>query len=306
MGARITQRLLVDNVLNNLNHQSREILKLQEQLASGQKVNRPSDDPLAVRRAVNARTEITKNEQFLANITAAGPQLSDTESALRSGIDLVQRANELTLQANNGVNGPEQRAQIANEINQILEEMLAQGNRVTNSRYIFGGSRTQAPPMNATRNAQGEITAVTYAGNDVETSVEISDGLTVVANQPGREVFFSTSASTVDVFQTLVTIRDSLRTNNSAGINTGLANLEAAQEQILVVVSQAGAVQNRMERTQSNLEDVNVQLERVISDNIDADFAEVALNLNAQSNAFQAALNAGARVIQPSLLDFVR
>jgi flagellar hook-associated protein 3 FlgL len=306
MGGRITQRLLVNNVLTNINRQSREILKLQEQLSTLRRVNRPSDAPLAVRRAVNAQTQIAKNEQYLANITAAQPQLTDTESVMRSAVDLIQRANELTLQANNGVNGQAQRDQIANEINQILEEMLAQGNRVTNGRYIFGGTRTQSPPMQATRGANNEVTAVAYIGNGVRTSIEISDGLTINVNQPGDEVFFTTTPGTVNIFETLITIRDGLRTANTAAVNTGLANLESAQEQVLVVLSKSGAVQNRMDRTRDNLEDINVQLASVVSENIDVDFAEVALNLNAQSNAFQAALDAGARVIQPSLLDFVR
>jgi flagellar hook-associated protein 3 FlgL len=306
MGVRITQRLLVDRVLSNLNRQSREILDLQTQLSTGQRVNKPSDDPLATRRAVNARTEVGKNEQFLGNITAVSPQLRDSELAVLSSIDLIQRANELTLQGNNGTNTQPQREAIANEIDEIIEEMLALGNRSSNGRYVFGGTRTLDEPMVATRNVAGDITAVAYVGNSDEIPVEIGEGLTVAANQSGDSVYFSSSAQTVDIYQTLIDTRDALRTGNAAGINTGLAELKTAREQLGVVLSRIGAIQNRLERTGGNLEDINLQLTEVVSDNIDADFAEVTLNLNAQTNAFEAALNAGARVIQPSLLDFVR
>jgi flagellar hook-associated protein 3 FlgL len=306
MGVRITQRLLVDRVLNNLNRQSREILDLQTQLSTGQRVNKPSDDPLAVRRAVNARAEVGKNEQYLGNITAVSPQLRDSELAVLSSIDLIQRANELTLQGNNGTNAQPQRDAIANEIDEIIEEMLTLGNRSSNGRYVFGGTRTLDEPMVATRNLAGDITAVTYAGNTDEIPVEIGEGLTVAANQPGDLVYFSSSAQTVDIYQTLIDTRDALRAGNTAGIEAGLANLKTSREQLGVVLSRIGAIQNRLDRTGGNLEDINVQLTEVVSDNIDADFAEVTLNLNAQTNAFQAALNAGARVIQPSLLDFVR
>jgi len=307
MGAsRITQRLMVDRVLRNLNRQSREILKLQEQLATGQRVNRPSDDPLAVRRAVNAQAQAGKNEQYIDNITSAGPQLAETESALLTVVDLIQRADELTLQGSNGTNNQTQRDQIANEINQLLEELLAQGNRTSGGRQIFGGTRTLEPPMTATRNASNEITAVAYNGNDQTFQIEISEGLVVPGNQPGDTVFFSSSPQTVDLYDTLINIRDGLRAGDSAALETGLEELGQAQEQILVIVSRVGAIQNRLTNTENNLRDVNLQLAAVISENIDADFAEVVLNLNAQSNAYQAALSAGARVVQPSLLDFVR
>jgi flagellar hook-associated protein 3 FlgL len=219
---------------------------------------------------------------------------------------LIQRANELTLQGNNGTNTQPQREAIANEIDEIIEEMLALGNRSSNGRYVFGGTRTLDEPMVATRNVAGDITAVAYVGNSDEIPVEIGEGLTVAANQSGDSVYFSSSAQTVDIYQTLIDTRDALRTGNAAGINTGLAELKTAREQLGVVLSRIGAIQNRLERTGGNLEDINLQLTEVVSDNIDADFAEVTLNLNAQTNAFEAALNAGARVIQPSLLDFVR
>ena len=84
-----------------------------------------------------------------------------------------------------------------------------------------------------------------------------------------------------------------------------LIEIDNLREQLLSGVARVGAVQNRVERTSANIDDFIVQLEQVQSDSIDADFAEVTIALNAASNAFQAGLNAAARVIQPSLLDFI-
>jgi flagellar hook-associated protein 3 FlgL len=305
-GVRVTQRLLVNRVLSNLNQQSRGILNLQEQLSTGLRVNRPSDDPLALRRAVNAQGEIGKNEQYLSNITSIGPQLRETEGAVQSAVQIIQRMSELTLQANNGTNTQAQRDQIASEANELIEDLLTQGNRVSNGRYVFGGSRTQSEPMLANRNASGEISSVFYAGDVEQLQVEISEGLTVASNQPGLQTFFSINAQTVDIYTTLIDIRDAMRSGDTNAMGAGIGELETAQEQLSVVLSRVGAVQNRLERAESTLESINVQLAETVSDNIDADFAEVALNLNAQTNAYQAALNAGARVIQPSLLDYVR
>ncbi|HEX72800.1 MAG TPA: flagellar hook-associated protein 3 [Candidatus Hydrogenedentes bacterium] len=306
MGAiRVTQRLLVDRVLRNLSHQSRRILNLQDQLATGQKVNRPSDNPLAARRAVNLRMEIARNKQYLANISTMGPFMQESETAIMTVEQLRQRANELTIQGLSDTNGPLQRAQIAIEINQLLEDLLSQSNYITANRYVFGGTNTNNAPFVAARNAEGEITDVTYAGNDEYFQIEISDGVLVNVNETGRSVFMQTAPGTVDLFDTLIAIRDNLRANDTATLSDNLESLHAAQGQLMMAVARLGATQNRIERVDASLRDVNVQLQRVLSDNIDADFAEVIINLNAQTNAYQAALNAGARVIVPSLLEFL-
>lgn len=302
---RITQGIVMSRILADLSRQTRRLLDLERQLATGQRVNTPSDDPLAARRAIAAQSEITANEQFLASITATQPMLVDTESALRTTLDYIQRANELTLQGLNSTNTQEQRDQIANEVNQLIEGVLQQANSFSSGRYLFGGTRTLAEPFDATRDADGEITALTYVGNDEDIQIEISDGIRLAINITGEDAFTSTSASTVDVLQTLVQIRDNLRAGDTAGLETRLAELEQAQSQILVAVSRIGAVQRRIEDVSANLDEINVQLRQVISDNIDADFAEVLVNLNAQTNAYQAALNASGRIIQPSLLDFL-
>jgi flagellar hook-associated protein 3 FlgL len=101
-------------------------------------------------------------------------------------------------------------------------------------------------------------------------------------------------------------LRDNLRAGNINALETRLEEFNRAQDQLLVSTARLGTVQKRLDQTESKLEDISVQMQQVVSDNIDADFAEVMVNLNSQTNAYQAALNASARVIQPSLLDYIR
>ncbi len=307
MGAvRTTQRLLIDRVLSDLSLQQREILRLQEQLSTGQKVNRPSDDSLATRRAVSARSEIARNEQYITNISSAGPLSLETESALRTTIDVIQRVRELTLQGASGTNAQLQRDEIAIEIDQLLEGLLVEGNKVSNGRFVFGGTVTLSEPFEATRGGDGRISSVDYVGNDEIFSIEIQDGVRVAANEPGSSVFIDAGAGGSDIFQVFIDIRDNLEAGNVGALETRLDELSDAQDQILVATARIGATQNRLERVQSNLEDINQQLLEVIADNIDADFGETIVELNAQNNSLQASLNASARVIQPSLLAFLQ
>jgi flagellar hook-associated protein 3 FlgL len=302
---RVTQQILINRALNNLSDQSRRIMNLQEQLATGLAVNRPSDNPLAMRRAINARAEITKNEQYLTNITSISPYQSETESTIMTVVNIVHRANELVLQGASDTNAQTQRDQIAIEINQLLESALNQSNHITNGRYIFGGTRTLNPPFVATRDANGEITAVAYEGNNERISVEVSDGVRIPYNETGVDVFLQTIPETTDLFQTLIDLRDNLRAGNTNALTNQMTELDKALDQLIIATTRVGAIENRFQQIDANLRDISQQLELVYSDSIDADFAEVIIQLNAQSNAFQAALTAAARVIQPSLLDYI-
>jgi flagellar hook-associated protein 3 FlgL len=298
---RVTQGIMVEQVLRNLNKQELSILSLQEQLSTGLRVNRPSDDPLAARRGISARTEVLKSDQYLANISSSTPYLVETESVVLTSVEILQRAKDLTLQGANGTNAQLQRDQIALEVDQLLEGLLEQANHITNGRYIFGGTRTLAVPFAETRNAQGEITNVTYAGNDEHIRSEVSDGVLVNVNETGQDAFLAGG----NVFQTLIDVRDNLRSGNVTALTTRLMEIDARLNNFFVSTARLGANTNRVDRIESNHRDIRVQLEKVVSDNLDADFAEVIVSLNAQSNAFQASLNAAGRVIQPSLLQFL-
>ncbi len=303
---RVTSRMLVDRALTDLAYQTRRILALQEQLSTGQRVNRPSDDPLNARRAISAQSMIAQNEQYIKNITTIRPYLNETETSITTTLEIVQRARELAIQGRNTTNAQLQRDQIATEVNQLIEALLKESNHQTNGRYIFGGTVTTTAPFQETRNANGEITAVTYNGNDELINIEIMEGTQVVANLTGREVFLQTSTQSTNIFQTLISLRDDLRSGNFAGIEQRIQEANYAISQLSLGLAKTGAISKRLDTTEENLRNAIIEFRRVISDSIDADLAEVIVNLNTQTNAYQAALNSASRVLQPSLLDYLR
>ncbi|MBI5094103.1 MAG: flagellar hook-associated protein FlgL [Candidatus Hydrogenedentes bacterium] len=302
-GLRITPGLIRQRVLSNLHNQEARVLDLQEQLSTGLRVNRPSDNPVDARRAINAQTSIQKNDQYVRNISSAGPQLEETVTVIQNVANSLQRARTLTLQGANGTNSADQRTALAAEINQLLEGLLTSANHQTNGKYIFSGSKTLTPAYNATRNVSGEITAVTYQGNDSHYQITTGDGATSTINQTGQETFQSSQ----DVFQTLIAIRDNLRAGDTNSLqNARLTELSTIQSQLSNAVARVGAVQNRLANVSSDLDTFTVQYRQLLSDSVDADFADTMVNLNAQQNAYQAALNAASRVVQQSLLDYLR
>lgn len=303
MGAlRVTQGIVLNRLLTNIQDQSKRILDLQTQLATGLRVTTVSDDPVDARRAMNTRTTIAKNQQYLDNMSSATPRLEESVSSIQTMLNAVLRARELTIQGANGTEGQAALDAIAEEINQLLEGAVNTANHQSGNLYIFGGTRTRSVPFDVTRNVDGDITAVTYQGNTETMSVAVADGVSVKVNEPGSTVFQGSQ----DMFQTLIDIRDALLAGDQATLqNQGLDELETIRQQLNQGMARLGAVQNRVTSLTNETEDFQIQLEQLLSDSRDADFADVILRLNAQSNAFQAALNAAARVIQPSLLDYV-
>lgn len=300
---RITQLMLQQRTLNDINTVLRRLDILQERLATGQRVNSPSDDPVAARRAIDTKVEIQKNEQYLQNISLVSPQLLETETSILTVVDILQRATEVTLQAANGTNQQTQLDGIAEEADALLESALAQANHDTNGRYIFAGTRTLTEPFVATRDANGRIVSIAYEGNDEQYDIPIANGVNIAVNETGQDVFLGTT----DVLQTLIDLRDRMLAGDQAALQTSsLEELSGARSQLMQSVARIGAVTNRIEDVRADTDDFVLRLQATLSDLIDADFADTVVNLNAEENALNAALNAAGRILQPSLLDFVR
>jgi flagellar hook-associated protein 3 FlgL len=301
MGARITPQILVDTVLADIQNAHRRLAQTQRLLSTGKRINTPSDDPVGTTRAIDLRSTITNTNQFVANVRDASTFASESESALRTVIDNLNRARELTVQGATGTLNQQQRDSIALEVNQILEAVVDLANTESNNRYLFSGTRTRIAPFRAAV-VGGEITAVSYAGNSDRFSVRVSPGVTVPVNEPGSAIFQGTQ----DAFQTLIDIRDDLRAGDTDSLsNVRLAEFDVVMTELLDGVALFGAKMNRLDLVNQRLEDQHLNLGTHLSEIEDADFIDTTVRLNAQQNALQAALNAGARVLQPSLLDFI-
>jgi flagellar hook-associated protein 3 FlgL len=303
MATRITQRYLTDRTLGDLNRQINRLSTLQQQLATGLRINRPSDDPMDARRAINIQTQISQSEQFSTNISNLDPQLRETEGVFATAIDIFQRALELTVAGANETMGQSQLDQSAIEIDQLIEQLVLMSNTKVAGRSIFSGTRTGIEPFEATRDLNGDITSVGYLGNNEVVQIRITETARIDSTTPGDQIF----QGATDLFNVLIGIRDDMRSGNQANLSAvRLAEIEASQEQISTEMAGIGALQNRLEQLSNTTEDRLVELQEQLSDRVDADFAETMLNFNVQQSSYQSALKASARVLQNSLMDFIR
>ncbi|NLX63046.1 MAG: flagellar hook-associated protein FlgL [Tissierellia bacterium] len=305
---RITNNMLVNNLVYNINQNLKNIEKLQYQLATGKKCRVPSDDPIGASKSLKFNTDVSKLEQYKRNAEDAMSWMDDTEAALAEIGEVLKRAYELTVDAANGTKDGGDLLKIREEIVQLKDHLIQLANTTYSGRHIFSGYKTDKPLLNE----KGEYN-IDLNSNEIFTyNVGISE--TVEVNTIGIKVFgagdsfesdevdASTKAYLIDIMDSLST---ALENNDTDGIQSSIENLQLAQEQVLAVRSQVGAKINRLELTVKKLDLQINNTKELLSYNEDVNIAEAIMNMSMAQNVYVSSLMTGAKIIQPSLAQFL-
>ncbi len=300
---RVTQRMLVDNLRLNIGNNAANLADLQTQLASGKRLQRPSDDPQALNRALSAKASIAKNDQYLRNISNSRTWLEATDSQLTHISSILTRAHDLALRGSNDTLGSSERSRLSEQVDGLLDEALQTVNASHEGKYIFAGQSTDTQPYAVTTVAG--VTTVTYAGDSEDMTREIDQGVELGVNVPGDASGGGAGSALKLMLSTLASLRDHLSSDPS-GIGADTGNIADAIDRTSNLRGFVGAKMSRLDATESALKEMQTDLDVSLSRAQDADVAEVLTKLMMQQTVYQAALAAGARVIQPSLLDFLK
>jgi len=294
---RVTNGMLITNMMRNYRRNLNRIEDYQNQLASGKSIRRPSDDPSGASKALKLRSDLSMNEQYIKNTDNALSWLNITETALRDIGDSLQRARELTVQAANETLTPENRATIANEIEQIQQHIFQVSNSTYAGRHIFAGFRTEAPAF-----SQG-AGAIVFEGNAGEIAFEVGVGNRIAVNVTGGD----SGVDIVGLYATLEDLKNDLRNPVMVpNVDSYLTDIDGFARQALAHRSAVGAKTNRFEMIRARLLDSEVNFTDLLSKTQDADIAEVVMNLKEAEAVYNASLATGARIIMPTLVDFLR
>ncbi|RWZ55034.1 flagellar hook-associated protein FlgL [Halobacillus fulvus] len=292
---RITQSMLSNNMLRNLSQSYQSMGKYQEQLSTGKKISRPSDDPVVAMKGIDYRTQLSQVQQYQRNMSEVHNWMDNSDSALDKATKAMQRVRELTVQASNDTYEDGQRENVAQEIRQLKEHLGTIANTKVNDKYIFNGTNTTNPPV--------DMTAEDYVLNTTNTPVkiEVSQGVEMEVNVRPDAVFND------DFFTQLENFADELE-NGATGDELGayLGTFDDDINDILSARADLGARMNRMELVEERLSVQEVSATRMMSDNEDAEIEKVITSLKAQESIHRAALGVGSRIIQPTLMDFLR
>jgi flagellar hook-associated protein 3 FlgL len=288
---RVTNSMLVGTLLRNLNNNMEKMTRSQEQLSSGKRINRPSDDPVGLVDSLRLRTSLTELEQYKSNAEDARSILETTDNTLNEAGSIIQRIRELTVQGATATMPQIALDAVAKEVSQLKEQLVQVGNTTIGGRYIFSGTETLTKAFDALGVFQGNTNSINY---------EVGIGITIPVNVDGSQAFGN-------LFTVLDDLINDLNTGNISNIsNTRLGEIDTAMDQQLQVRADIGAKTNRIEFAVNRMESQNVNLTGLLSKTEDVDMAELITRFKMQENVYNASLSAGARIVQPTLMDFLR
>ena len=303
---RITESFRNRVVIGNLNTSRQRLTELQEQLASAKRINRPSDDPLGTANSLRIRNILDSNEQYEANINDIVGHLTASESALE---DLHNVLLELKDIATRGANDSiVDKQDLAQQVNLILDNMLELANTKWNGKYIFGGTETLYKPFVLNTNVRnlgqtGDI--VNYYGNSNEIDRQINENTYVAANLPGDKVFINTVAGGIDIFGKVWELKENLEAEDTDSVRSSIDSMNDSIDQVLNSFLEVGTRKQLALFNKERFQVQNIQLKSKLSNIEDTDYAEAFVLFKVEENALNSALSAGARVVSPSLGDFL-
>ncbi|UTR16071.1 flagellar hook-associated protein FlgL [Salipaludibacillus sp. LMS25] len=291
---RVTQSMISTSTLRHLNTSMSQLKLYQDQLSTGKKITRPSQDPVVAMNGMRYRTQLVEVQQFKRNLGEAYNWMDSADSALNDTTGALQRLRELTVQASNDTYEEGQRENIAEEVRQLKEHLESLANTRSNNKYIFNGTNTTNKPVNLEND--------TFSTNSHPVELELLKGVKIPVNVNPQNVFSE------QMFNDIQQLENMLRDENTTAeeLSAMLDTLDGHINNTVNERAALGARVNRVEMIDQRLQDQEVLATRIMSDNEDADLAEVITQLLTQENVHRAALASSSRIIQPSLLDFLR
>ena len=301
---RITNKMMSYNFLQNLERSKGYLEKIQNKLSSGKMINCPSDDPLAVYRIMSLRTTIDEMEQYDKNMQDASGLMEIAESALNNLNQVLQRAREQAIYGAGGTLPLDAVKAIAVEVGELIKEAVQVANTTFGDIYVFGGTYTAEPPFKLNE----EENAVEYFGDLAEIKYEVSSGVQMAVNASPQAFGLEAAEGKInsDVFGVLIELKNRLETGSGSEIANLLGDIDKVIDNVLSERASLGARSNRMNIALERSSNSQLEFTKMISRLEDADYAKLIIDFNVQEATYHAALQTGARTLQPTLLDFLR
>ena len=320
---RVTENTSYGVVRDSISRSKGRIEKLQTQSATLKKLNTPSDDPIGSAKVLEIRTDKVNNDQFQMNAKLTETFLANSDHALGELADIMVRAKEIALGQSSGASSTEDtRLGVSEEVTQLFQQAVSVGNRRIGERYLFGGYKTQKPPIDA----EGR-----YQGDDGQIMVEIAKDVFLSMNVTGVDAFNSQPAASADtkrqtyrapaaelqgpeqagpenvnVFDVLQNLRIGLLTGNLDGIRDTLERFDTMHSRLISMRAKVGSRVQGLQSTADALERHNITNAQLSQSIEDADMAQVVSDLAKEEAVFRSALQSSQKLIQPTLMDFLK
>jgi flagellar hook-associated protein 3 FlgL len=271
--------------------------RARQQVMSGKRVQKASDDPGSMQRAVEGRGEMRSLETYQRTADTATSKLAALDTVLSAVVEKLQQAGVATLSARNSVATPTQREAAAQALEGIRDALAADLNTSFRGVYMFGGGESAAPPYARVAGSW------TYQGDNAPVSVDVGPGQTVEVSLDGEAIAQGTEAT--NVLNDLEALIVAVRAGDQAGMTTGTTALDRAFLRATRAQSGVGVDQQTIAEREGQITATRLAVLSRVSKDEDADLAYAIAEMNRADTAYRAALGAIGTASRTSLLDYL-
>jgi flagellar hook-associated protein 3 FlgL len=305
MIGRVTQQMTAQDLLANINQALDRIDTTQLELSTGKKINQPSDNPYGTSLALQLNNQIANLNSYSNNVTDGTGWAQSGNAALSDITNAVQRIRELVVQASNGTQGQADRTADAAEVNQLIDQIKQDANTQYNGQYIFSGAATTTAPYQA---GSGDA----YSGDTGQVMRQIGPNSSLAVNADLSSVLGTGQtvsgqpAGDGKLLNTLRNIVDDMQSGNTSALSSSdLSQLDSNFGSLTGLTADMGATTDRLQMAASRIQTLQASDAQSLSNTQDADMAQTEVDFSTQQAALTAALQAGAHIVQQSLMDFL-
>ena len=302
ISGRITTQMTTASVLSSINNVQDQLDTTQQQLSTGLSINQPSDNPYGASLAIQLKNGLQGLSNYNSNITDGTAWASAADTSLQNVTSMLQRAQELTVQASNGDESATDLSATADEIDQLADAIKQEANTQYNGQYIFSGTATNTQPYS---NSTGDV----FQGNTAAITRQIGPGSSLQVNVDISSLLGSgTSANDGKLLDTLRTIATDMRSGSSgvADLSSNqITNLQTSLGGLTQLQANVGATENRLTLASDRIQGLQTTDTTALSNDEDVNMATAMTSFSNEQAAFTAALKAGANIVQSSLMDFL-
>ena len=325
----ITANSSYRTMVTNLDQIAANLQKLQTQGATGLKLNTPSDDPTAIGPVLATRAQITQTNRYISTMGTASDQMQSTDTYMGNIQTILTSAQTITTNAINGSLSTSDLTTLADQIDQLKQQLLDTANASVGGKYLFAGYQQNTQPFTvnpnytpSTYNAADSTTwPVFYNGDANQSMLEITPGETVQTNITGNQLFLGISnanwvtpttkangqpeAGQMDLFNVLTQTEQAIKSGTVSDMQTSLTNLQTAASQADLLRSRLANQATRVDTATQQQQSVQADLQQTLSRYQDADSIKTFSDLTNQQTAFQAALSITAQISKISILNYM-
>lgn len=310
---RITNNMMMKSYLGNLNNNLARLTEYQRQISSGKTISALSDDPVGLISIMNSNVKLERNEQYRSTVDAALTWLKQTDSSVYEMNQMVQSAYETVMEITSDTYTGDDRAAAAEYIKQLRDHVLSIANGQASDKYMFGGFNVNKEPF--TVDASGNILYNGLDLTDVTNPDLLTKGAEAITYEIGPGIKMEISITGTELLGTgennIYTVLDSLYNAMisdapASELSEYIGKLQDCQDHILNVEAKVGGMINRLDLLKNRYEQEKLTYKELKSNVEDVDYAEAYMYYSMAQSVYDGALQVSARILQSSILDYIR